>query len=137
MDDCIFCKIVNGEMPSLKVYEDDYVLAFLDIMPLNPGHTLIIPKKHYEFITDIPDDDMGYIFKAIKKIATALRQGLNADGYNVLNNNGKVAGQLVSHAHFHIIPKFENDGWKFNWPAKNYEEGQDKKILAKILEHIN
>ncbi len=137
MDDCIFCKIVNGEMPSLKVYEDDYVLAFLDIMPLNPGHTLIIPKKHYEFITDIPDDDMGYIFKAIKKIANALRQGLNADGYNVLNNNGKVAGQLVSHAHFHIIPKFENDGWKFNWPAKNYEEGQDKKILAKILEHIN
>lgn len=103
MSDCIFCKIISGEIPSYKVYEDENYLAFLDIHPLNFGHTLLIPKKHYRWVTDIPD--FGNYWETAKKISQAIQIAVNADFISFLT-----VGNEVSHAHIHIIPRFNNDG---------------------------
>ncbi len=110
MADCIFCLIAAGKIPAKKVYEDSKVLAFLDINPVTEGHTLVIPKTHHENISDIPDAELGVVFKAVKKIATNLKEKLGADGLNIMQNNGKVAGQEIPHFHVHIIPRKINDG---------------------------
>ena len=106
---CIFCKIVSGEIPAKVVYEDEHVLAFLDINPRNKGHTLVIPKKHYERFDEMPDDELCNFIKGVKKTVEVLKK-LGFDGYNIVNNNGRVAGQEVDHVHFHIIPRYEGDG---------------------------
>ncbi|WP_423792592.1 HIT family protein [Methanocaldococcus indicus] len=107
---CIFCKIVNGEIPAKVVYEDDYVLAFLDINPRSKGHTLVIPKKHYEKFEDIPDEELQKLILGVKKTLNILKK-LGFSDYNIVNNNGKLAGQEVNHVHFHIIPRFgEEEG---------------------------
>ncbi len=105
---CIFCKIVNGEIPSKTIYEDEHVMAFLDINPRSVGHTLLIPKNHYETFEDIPDSEYEYIMKGIKKVLDILKP-LNYDGYNILCNNKEVAGQEVPHVHFHIIPRYKDE----------------------------
>ncbi|MDA1196754.1 MAG: HIT family protein [Nanoarchaeota archaeon] len=107
---CIFCKIASGEIPATKVHEDDKLLAFMDIAPANVGHTLIIPKKHHEILTDIPDDLLKGITLLTKKIARAILSALGAEGFNVIMNNKEVAGQVVPHAHIHIIPRYRGDG---------------------------
>lgn len=107
--ECIFCKIAAGQMPCKKVYEDDKILAFLDINPANPGHTLVIPKKHYETIFDVDEDILKDLITRTKAIATTIKDKLKAEAINILQNNGKQAGQLVNHIHFHIIPRFPND----------------------------
>ena len=108
--DCIFCRIVQGEIPAIKIFEDELNLAFLDIKPRSPGHTLAIPKKHYERLEEMPEEEakelMGFIHKLIKVIPEAV----GAKGFNLGINNGKVAGQEVMHVHFNIIPRFEGDG---------------------------
>ncbi len=107
---CIFCKIVNGEIPAKVVYEDEYVLAFLDINPRSKGHTLVIPKKHYETFDEIPDEELSKFILGVKRTVEKLKK-LGFKGYNIVNNNGKVAGQEVNHVHFHIIPRFgEEEG---------------------------
>ena len=109
MDDCIFCKIIKGEIPSIKVYEDDKVFAFADINPILNGHTLIIPKNHAENIHEIPEADLTAIAAASKKIATAIREALGADGIACLQLNGRAVNQVVMHYHLHLIPKSAND----------------------------
>lgn len=131
MSDCIFCKIVAGEIPSHKVYEDNETLAFLDIMPNNHGHTLVIPKKHYQNFEEIPDELLSKVILTSKKVGKAIKDGLGVGGYNVCENNDPVAGQIVPHLHFHVIPRVEGDGFKA-WPQAPYPEGEDKKILEKI-----
>lgn len=131
MKDCIFCKIVSGELPSHKVYEDEETLAFLDIMPNNPGHTLVIPKKHYQNYEAIPDELLAKVILVTKKVGKSLKDGLGAKGYNVCQNNDPESGQVVPHLHFHVIPRIEGDGFKF-WPQKPYPEGEDLKVLEKI-----
>ena len=106
MKDCIFCKIINGEIPCMKVYEDDIVLAYLDINPDSDGHTLIIPKEHYKDINDIPEDTLLHIYKTSKKIMKLLEEKLGCDGFSLLQNNGNV--QEVKHYHLHIKPSYEN-----------------------------
>ena len=106
---CIFCKIVNKEIPAKIVYEDEDTMAFLDINPRNKGHTLVIPKKHYETLDEMPDEEMAKLMKTIKKVVEILKP-LNFDGYNIVNNNKPAAGQEVPHVHFHIIPRYQNDG---------------------------
>jgi histidine triad (HIT) family protein len=118
MESCIFCKIIKGEIPCTKVYEDDKVLAFLDISPVNKGHTLVIPKKHYETLMDVPDDLLCETMKIIKKLSKAVMKTVKADGINISINNYKAAGQLVLHLHVHIMPRFSNDGLKLDWPTK-------------------
>src|SRR3989344_1823292 len=123
MNECIFCKIVKGEIPSSKIYENDKVLAFLDIGPVNKGHTLVIPKEHYTNIYDIPEDILKEVVTAAKKISKAIKKGVNADGININQSNDSSAGQVVMHIHFHIIPRFRDDGLKL-WPQNKYNEGE-------------
>lgn len=105
MEDCIFCKIVRGEIPCFKVYEDERVLAFEDINPISEGHTLVIPKKHAENLWEIPTEDLAAIHLASKKIIHAIKEALNPDGVAVLQLNGKGANQLVMHYHLHLMPR--------------------------------
>jgi len=132
MNECLFCKVAKGEIPSSKIYEDEKFLAFLNIKPNNPGHTLIIPKDHYKNLYETPDEVLSAIAPLIKKIAVAIKNGINADGINILMNNDGVAGQIVPHAHFHIIPRFANDGLH-HWPGKSYA---NKEESAKTAERI-
>lgn len=131
MDDCIFCKIVKGEIPSYKVYEDKNILAFLDIAPVSSGHVLVIPKKHFQNIEEISADELCFIAAAVKSIGLKIKNNLGVAGYNVCVNNDPVAGQLIPHLHFHIIPRNNEDDLK-PWPQKRYEEGEAEKVLKKI-----
>nr|MBP9851547.1 HIT family protein [Candidatus Paceibacterota bacterium] len=108
--DCIFCKIIRGEIPSDKVYEDENVFVFLDINPVNKGHTLIIPKKHSTNVYDIEAEDLSNVIKTAQKIAITLKQVLNMDGVNIHMNNEKSGGQAVFHTHIHVIPRYADDG---------------------------
>ena len=108
--DCIFCKIVAGEIPCTKVFEDDFALAFMDIMPLGEGHLLVIPKEHYGNILEIEPDQYGRLASLICKLAKALKAAVNPDGMNVLQLNGKAANQVVPHLHVHLVPRWESDG---------------------------
>ena len=128
---CIFCKIAKGEIPSYKVYEDKQTLAFLDAAPVSPGHTLVITKKHYANLEEIPEDELGALIKAVKKIGQAIKEGLEAPGYNVQINNDPAAGQVISHIHWHIIPRRENDGLKL-WPQGKYGEGEAEATADRI-----
>ncbi len=106
-EDCIFCKIVRKEAPSSVVYEDSEILAFLDIRPVNEGHTLVIPKKHYVDIFDTPKELLAETYKVTKKIAAAVKTAIDADGISIVQQNGTAAGQDVFHLHVHIIPRFQ------------------------------
>lgn len=130
-NDCIFCKIVKNELPAEIVYEDDKVIAFLDIKPVNPGHTLVIPKKHFENIHDTPDEMVGKLAIAAKKIAGAIQTNLGAGGVNIGMNNGAAAGQLVFHAHIHVMPRYGKDSFKL-WSGKEYKSGEREAVAAKI-----
>jgi len=134
--ECIFCKIIKGEIPSHKVYEDTDVFAFLDITPINPGHTLIIPKSHTENIYTISESDFEKVTKIVKKIAIGIRKGLESDGVNVRMNNEKAAGQDIFHAHIHVIPRYKNDGYE-PWHGKKGVSPQDlRKAAGKIIDSI-
>lgn len=141
MEDCIFCKIVRGEVPSHKIWEDDRVLAFLDIQPINRGHVLIIPKEHSQLISGVADEVLGNMMKSAKKIDEALRDSeLNPQGVNLFLADGEVAGQEVPHAHLHIIPRFKEDGFGLVFPAgyKNKPSKEDLEIISqKIQKKLN
>ena len=131
-DDCIFCKILRGELPSARVYEDENVLAFLDIAPVRPGHTLVIPKLHAETLMDLPAEPAGALGAALPKIATAVMKGVGAEGLNIFQANRPCAGQVVFHVHFHLIPRNENDGIHFLPPQSSYADGEMDKVAAAI-----
>jgi histidine triad (HIT) family protein len=118
MADCIFCKIAAGEIPCTRVYEDDVCLAFMDIGPIAPGHTLVIPKVHVERLADLPADTAAHIARRLGPLAAAVQGAMDAAGVNLLQNNGTAAGQQVPHLHYHLIPRRPNDGLGFRWPAK-------------------
>jgi histidine triad (HIT) family protein len=134
--DCIFCKIAAGVIPSGKVYETDDVFAFLDVGPVSDGHTLVIPKKHFEKMEDCPAELLASIGSVLGKVAKAVVEGMGADGYNVLCNRGRAAGQVVEHVHFHVIPRKQGDGVFNRWPAYKYKAGQADEFLKKIREKI-
>ena len=120
MEECLFCKIIKGEIQSFKIFENDLVFSFLDINPLTKGHALVIPKKHYENIFDIPEDELKEIISVAKKLAGMIKEKLNADGVNLMNASGEAAEQSVNHFHLHIIPRYKNDGLEMNkwWQSK-------------------
>ena len=130
---CLFCRIVAGEIPSTRVYEDADTLAFMDIGPIIKGHTLVIPKKHYDPITQTPEDVLARVMAVVRKIAQAQVNGLKADGVNVLNANGEAAGQQVPHIHFHVVPRFKADGHHWNWAAKKYDSLDEMKKMAEEI----
>ncbi len=129
--DCIFCKIVASEIPSYKVYEDESTLAFLDIAPVNFGHTLVIPKKHYANLEEIPEEELCQVIKTVKKVGQMVKTGLGVQGYNVVSNNDPIAGQIVPHLHWHIVPRIENDNLA-SWPQGEYKEGEAEETLKKL-----
>ncbi|NMA42360.1 MAG: HIT family protein [Oligosphaeraceae bacterium] len=139
INDCVFCRIIRSELPSTRLYEDDLVLAFLDIAPFNPGHCLVIPKQHHHSITTLPTEYQGRIMSVASKLGAAVVRSLEADAFNLLLNNGTCAGQEVPHVHLHVIPRFRDDRPIFN-PAKQQYKDQAHmqetaaKIRAKLGE---
>ncbi|MBM7643459.1 HIT family protein [Streptococcus loxodontisalivarius] len=134
MENCIFCKIVAGEIPSSKVYEDDEVLAFLDISQTTKGHTLLIPKKHVRNVLDMDQATAETTFARLPKIARALQKATGAQGMNIVNNNEEIAGQTVFHAHIHLIPRYESgDGFSINYTTHE----PDFEALGQLAEQIS
>ncbi len=133
MAECVFCKIITGELPSSKIYEDDLVLSFMDIAPLSPGHLLVIPKNHYETFPEVPRDEAAAVAAAMLKIAPAVVAAQNADGFNLLLANGACAGQVIFHVHFHIVPRSNGDGLGFAWRHGSYADGEMDKARQAIL----
>ena len=133
MDNCIFCKIIAVEIPCAKIYEDELVLAFLDIAPINPGHVLVIPKEHHQSASTIPENVAGRMFRIGSRIGILLkRRGDEYDGYNLHLADGSAAGQVVMHAHLHVIPRGVEDGFRWNWRQLSYADGEAK-LLAEEL----
>lgn len=112
-NDCVFCAIAAGEIPSFKIYEDDFVLAFLDINPFSEGHTLVIPKEHYKGLLDVPSNVLAVLLERVQKVSSHIAKALACDGFNILQNNGAAAGQTVNHIHFHIVPRMEGSVLSF------------------------
>jgi histidine triad (HIT) family protein len=131
MNNCIFCKIIKGEIPAYKVYEDADTLAFLDINPVHEGHTLVIPKDHFENIYGLPPEVCARLSLVAQKIAIALKNSIDAQGINIIMNNEQDAGQVVFHAHLLFIQIKKNDGLT-TWPQKPYEEGVAEVMEEKI-----
>jgi len=128
LDECIFCKIVKGEIPCTKLYEDEQVLSFLDIMPASKGHALVIPKNHYATLLDMPHEELKSVTETIQKVAAATMVALpGVEGFNVLQSNNEVAGQVVPHVHFHIIPRHKDDKLNFAWEQGKSEMAELKK----------
>lgn len=136
MDGCVFCKMVAGEIPVAKIYEDQAVLAFLDIGPVSDGHSLVIPKQHFSKVHECDAEVLARVGACLGKIAGAVVEAMGAEGYNVLCNNGRVAGQVVEHLHFHIIPRRAGDGVFTQWPAYRYEDGRIGQIAEKICRSL-
>ena len=132
MESCLFCKIIAGEIPCTKVYEDDTVLAFLDIHPVNIGHTLVIPKAHHANLYETPDETLAHMMPVVKKLSIAVKGALNADGINIEMNNDPVAGQIIFHSHLHIVPRFSGDGFTHWRGARGYNEGEVAEVSEKI-----
>lgn len=129
---CIFCKIVSGEIPSYKVYDDNDIMAFLDISQATYGHTLIIPKKHYSNILELDEEISGKIFKVAVSLSKKINKNLKAENMNIINNCGKVAGQTVEHFHIHILPRYEDDKVTITYPTNKLNDLEFKELVKKI-----
>lgn len=136
MSETIFGKILTGEIPSFKVYEDDYVYAFLDISQVTKGHTLLIPKKASANIFETDEQTMKHIGAALPKVANAIKRAFNPDGLNIIQNNGEFADQSVFHIHFHLIPRYENDIDGFGYKWETHEDILDNDAKQQIAEQI-
>jgi histidine triad (HIT) family protein len=130
--DCVFCNILKGDIPTIKVYEDDYTIAFLDIRPTQPGHTLVIPKDHFENIYTLPAETACRMMMTVQKVSLALKQATNADGINIIMNNEAAAGQVIFHAHIHLIPRHNDDGLR-HWDHKEYSNPQEANDIAEKI----
>lgn len=135
MSDCIFCKIVTGAIPAHKIYETDSLLAFLDINPTNPGHTLVIPKTHYDQYTETPLEMIADLVATIRKIVPVILQVVGATGWNLGVNSGRDAGQIIFHTHFHVIPRFPDDGYR-HWKGKAEYTDQLLIVAEKIRQQL-
>lgn len=134
-NDCIFCKIVKGVIPAQKIYEDEDTFAFLDIHPINRGHTLVIPKSHHENIYTIPKNVYERLMESVRMLAPKIKQAVGAEGINIGINNDSAAGQLVFHMHVHIIPRFDGDGHS-HWHGNPYQEGEIVSISEIIAQEF-
>ena len=132
---CLFCKISAGEVPAKIVYQDDFVMAFLDISPANPGHVLVIPRDHYEVLPQMPADRTALLFNTVRVLTGAVFEAVNAEGVSVLQSNGPIAGQVVPHVHAHIVPRFKQDKFVIDRPKESIklEEKQMDDIQKKIM----
>lgn len=134
--DCVFCKIISGEIPSVAIYENSKFKVIMDIAPANKGHVLILPKEHYDNIYDIDTATAGELFELAAMTARALKSVLDCDGMNILQNNGTVAGQTVFHFHMHIIPRYEGDTVNMGWKELSYEDGEMEQLREAIRKEM-
>ena len=133
---CVFCKIRDGQIPSMKIYEDDRTLVFMDINPLNAGHCLVVSRTHAPTIWDANEDDLRAAITSAKKVALALRQAVKPDGLNMLQANGTAAFQSVPHFHLHLIPRWNNDGKGFDWSLTPGDRAQIIEIGERVREAL-
>lgn len=133
---CVFCKIVAGQIPCHRLFEDDDTLAFLDIGPLAEGHLLVIPKAHYARLDDMPAELAGRVLAHLPTLGRALIQATGAAGFNVLQNNGAVAQQEVGHVHFHLIPRAAGDGLGYRWLKTQYPAGRAEQVREKLIQAL-
>lgn len=131
-DDCIFCKLANGDIPTSTIYEDEDFRVILDLGPATKGHALILPKDHYENLYEIDDEIAGKAMKLAKKIITQMTEVLGCDGYNIVQNNGSAAGQTVFHFHMHLIPRYQGDKSGFGWKSGKLSDADKEEILGKL-----
>lgn len=130
--DCIFCKIVEGAIPSARVLETDRAVAFLDIQPVNKGHVLVVGRSHHATLADLPDDLAGHVASLLPRICRAVREATGAEGYNVIVNNGRVAGQTIDHVHWHVIPRFRDDPVDWPWPHAGYVGDELEQMRSRV-----
>ncbi|MFL5827072.1 MAG: HIT family protein [Thermoleophilaceae bacterium] len=131
-DDCIFCKIVAGELPSARIYEDEHAIAFLDINPWTRGHSLVVPRNHSSDLLEASDEDLAHVIAASKRVAGLLKERLGADGINLINSCGQAAWQTVFHLHMHVVPRYEDDPLRLPGQPMESDPGE----LAKLAEEI-
>ncbi len=136
MDNCIFCKIAAGEIPSQTIYEDDSFRAILDLSPASKGHTLILPKKHFTDITELDEDYAAKILPLAAKIGQTMKKELGCEGFNIVQNNGEAAGQTVMHYHMHIIPRYANGPQMVIWEPKESNPDEQKEIAALLFKAL-
>ena len=134
MNDCIFCKIANGEIPAATIYEDDEFRVILDLGPASKGHALILPKEHAANIYELPDELAAKAMILAKKMATKMTEKLGCDGFNIVQNNGEVAGQTVFHFHMNLIPRYADDGVKLGWVPGTLTDEVKEEVLEKLHE---
>jgi histidine triad (HIT) family protein len=135
-EDCVFCAILEGELPSYDVYEDDQVLAFLDANPVAEGHTLVVPKAHRERLTDLTSEETAAVFDAAREVAGAVEAAVEPDGYNLFQTNGAAAGQEVFHSHVHVVPRYEGDSVSLGFEAGNLEDDRAEAVQADIRDAL-
>lgn len=133
-DNCIFCKLANKDIPTNIIYEDDRFTVILDASPATKGHALILPKNHAANIYELPDEDASAVFVLAKKLATKMTEILHCDGFNIVQNNGEVAGQTVFHFHMHLIPRYKEDQVGLGWKMGELTDADREDILAKLKE---
>jgi histidine triad (HIT) family protein len=136
MAETVFTKILRGELPCHKVYEDDLVLSFLDINPIAPGHTLVIPKEPAETLDELSDEAAAAIGRVLPRLCRAIKRATGIEAFNILQNNGATAHQAVFHVHFHIIPKTSEAGLGIRWPSSKLEASEGEALLKAISEHL-
>ncbi|KKP91725.1 MAG: Histidine triad (HIT) protein [Parcubacteria group bacterium GW2011_GWA2_36_10] len=132
MENCIFCQIVKGDIPAKKIYEDDYYLAFLSLGPASPGHTIVIPKKHTATFIELEPQESADLIKVVQRLAKEIKERLKADAFNLGLNNGEIAGQVIPHVHWHIIPRYKNDTL-VHWGVDEQAKDQMDEVLAKLV----
>jgi histidine triad (HIT) family protein len=137
MADCVFCKIMAKQIPASIVHEDEHTLAFMDLGQVNPGHVLVAAKAHAENIYALNDAQAGAVFRAVAKVARAVRDAFTPQGLSVYQANGTAAGQTVFHFHMHLVPRYENDGMNLTWPVKNPPREQLEANAAKIRARLS
>lgn len=129
---CIFCKIANGDVPSQTLYEDDNFRVILDLGPATKGHALILSKDHYENLYDLPEETAGEAMKLAKKMAAKMTKSLGCEGFNLVQNNGDMAGQTVFHFHMHLIPRYQADGQKIGWKPQEVTQEELREVMNQI-----
>lgn len=136
MPNCIFCKIISGDIPSSVLYEDEDFKAIMDISPASKGHVIILTKLHFANIFELGDDVAGKVLILARKIASAMKEELDCEGINLLQNNGEAAGQTVFHIHFHLIPRYKDDSVHLTWTSGKYEDGEALELAKRISSRI-
>ena len=134
-DNCVFCSIISGKLPSAQVYKDEKAVVIMDKYPINTGHTLVIPLRHYSTLLHMPHDEVRELYSLVPAVAKAVVSTLKADGFNVGQNNGIAANQIVPHVHVHIVPRFVDDSPDGRWPARTVASQRDLEIMARKIEH--